>query len=91
MVECQRAERAQALEQIKQGQQREALERQARFRKGIGGEWDFLRGKTRRIKSRNEREARETERRDRAEKDRLIQSQMAQRQRWQARNRLIEE
>jgi hypothetical protein len=91
MVERQRAERAQALEQIKQRQQREVLERQARFRKGLGGVWDFLRGETRRIKSRNEREACESEQRDRAEKDRLIQSQMVQRQQWQARNRLIEE
>ena len=91
MVERQRTERAQALEQIRQRQQREAFERQARFRKGLGGVWDFLRGETRRIKLRNEQEAREAEQRDRAEKDRLIQSQMAQRQQWQARNRLIEE
>ncbi len=91
LVERQRAERAQALERMQERQQQEALERQARLRKGLGGIWDFLRGETGRIKARNEQEAKDAEQRDKAEKDRLIHAQIAQRQQVQARNRLIEE
>lgn len=85
MIERQRSERKQAFDAIKARAQREALERQSRFRKGLGGVWDLLRGENARIKAQNEREALAAVQRDREAKDRLILTQMAQRQQWRAR------
>lgn len=54
----------------------EARQRQARFRTGIKGMWDWARGENRRIRAYNEAEAMEAARRDMAEKDALIFAQL---------------
>ncbi|MEO1658794.1 MAG: hypothetical protein AAFR65_13860 [Pseudomonadota bacterium] len=77
----QRAER-QAFD-TRQEQQRiaEALERQARFRSGLKGLWDRLRGEHARIKKRNEAEAEQAAQRAHEERDALIQQQLQERRR----------
>lgn len=67
----------------RQEQQRvsEALERQARFRSGLKGLWDHLRGEHARIKKRNEAEAEQAAQRARDERDALIQQQLQDRRR----------
>jgi hypothetical protein len=59
----------------------EARERQARFRTGLKGVWDWARGESRRIRERNEEEARAAAQRDRAEIDTLIFRQQDERRR----------
>ncbi|MBR9826681.1 MAG: relaxase/mobilization nuclease domain-containing protein [Alphaproteobacteria bacterium] len=64
--------------------EREALEnklRQSRFRKGLSGLWDRLRGEHRKTANFNAREAERALKRDRDELDRLISHQLAERQR----------
>lgn len=85
LVERQRNERARVLAEMKHRQEQEALERQSRFRRGLGGIWDFLRGETARIKARNEQEALAALQRDREQRDRIIHDQMEQRQQWRTR------
>jgi hypothetical protein len=46
--------------------------RQSRFRAGIKGMWDWVRGENQRIRLRNETEARAAAQRDRTEKDALV-------------------
>ncbi len=53
--------------------------RQARFRKGLGGVWDYLRGEHRRIQQQNEREAGAAEQCDGKERDTLIHSHLTER------------
>ncbi|MEM6413316.1 MAG: relaxase/mobilization nuclease domain-containing protein [Pseudomonadota bacterium] len=53
--------------------------RQSRFRKGIKGLWDVLRGEHRRIQKFNENEAEAYSKRDRLEKDQLIAQHLEQR------------
>jgi len=65
----------------------EAQACQARFRPGLRGLWDILRGESRRIRQQNEREALEALRRDRAEKDGLIFRQLEERRRLDERRR----
>jgi hypothetical protein len=79
LVETQRAERQAFLQKQAQQQQREALARQARFRSGLWGFWDKLRGTNKRIQAENERDATLAKQRDRDEKDRLIAEQLSQR------------
>ncbi|WP_019960652.1 relaxase/mobilization nuclease domain-containing protein [Woodsholea maritima] len=62
-------------------QREEAHLRQARFRPGLRGLWDVLRGESRRIREQNEREAYEAMKRDRQEKDALIFHQLEERRR----------
>jgi hypothetical protein len=81
LVERQRMQRS-ALK--KRHAERQALEnklRQSRFRKGISGLWDRLRGEHQKTASLNAREAQNAAQRDRAELDRLIFHQLAERQR----------
>ena len=59
----------------------EARIRQSRFRTGVKGLWDWVRGENQRIRERNEAEAREAARRDRAEKDALIFAQLEEQRR----------
>jgi hypothetical protein len=59
----------------------EARERQARFRTGLKGIWDRVRGEHRRIRERNEAEAGAAAMRDRAELDALIFAQLEERRR----------
>jgi len=81
LVASQRAEREAFIAQQNKRQQEEALQRQARFRKGLVGVWDFLRGENKRIRLRNEEEAKQATLRDRAQKDQFIQRQLAERRR----------
>ncbi len=59
--------------------QAEALARSKRFRTGIRGAWDWLSGKTRKIKKKNEAEAVEAAARDAAERERMIAAQLSER------------
>ncbi|MCG8695283.1 MAG: relaxase/mobilization nuclease domain-containing protein [Minwuiales bacterium] len=79
LVERQRAERDAFLKAQRERQEQEAVARQARFKKGLGGLWDRLRGEHRRIREHNEREAETAALRDSNEKDNLIFAQLAQR------------
>lgn len=81
LVERQRRQRA-ALK--KRHESREVLEnklRQSRFRTGLAGLWDRLRGEHAKIMRLNSKEAENAARRDRNELDRLIFVQLAERQR----------
>ena len=79
LVERQRTERNHLHKHQQTRQLHETKTRQARFRKGLGGLWDRLRGEHKRIATRNEREAQTALTRDKAERDRLIFKQMGQR------------
>lgn len=59
----------------------EARIRQSRFRTGLKGIWDWARGETERIRSRNEEEAKAAAQRDRSETDQLIFAQLSERRR----------
>ncbi len=59
----------------------EARIRQSRFRSGLKGIWDWVRGETERIRLNNEEEARAAARRDRAERDALIFAQLEEKRR----------
>jgi len=59
----------------------EARMRQARFRTGVKGLWDWVRGENQRIRILNEAEARAAAQRDKAEKDALIFAQLEERRR----------
>ncbi|TRW96281.1 relaxase [Paracoccus sp. M683] len=58
----------------------EALQRAARFRKGIGGAWDWLSGRTRKIRKQNEINANENMKRDAREREVLISKHISQTQ-----------
>lgn len=79
MATRQRDERA----RTRLGQQRRALAearaRQARFRKGLGGLWDRVRGEHRRIREENERLAWEAQQRDQRARDDLIFTHLEER------------
>lgn len=79
LIECQRAERAEALKRIEERQIEEARNRQARFRSGLKGLWDWVRGENARIKRENEANAERALARDASEKEALIQRQREQR------------
>lgn len=57
----------------------ECKARQDRFRRGLLGAWDKLRGEQSRVKLLNEREAYDAYRRDQSERDQLIQKHIDQR------------
>lgn len=84
LVEQQRTERAELQQQQQSRQLNEAQTRQARFRKGLGGIWDRLRGEHMRVTQRNEQDAAQALTRDKAERDKLIFEQMDQRQAFTA-------
>jgi len=79
LVKRQRAERAEALKRIEERQIEEARARQARFRTGLKGLWDWVRGENARIKRENEADAMRAQARDAAAKETLIQRQREQR------------
>ncbi len=87
MIERQRAERANTLKMMTMRQAEEAQQRQARFRKGLKGLWDFVRGETARIKKQNEAEAARCHARDEAEKEALVKHQRGQRRQFAERHR----
>ena len=85
LVERQRAERAEALKRIDERQIKEARMRQARFRTGFKGLWDWVRGENARIKRKNEADAARALSRDTAEKEALVLRQREQRRFFQQR------
>lgn len=87
MIERQRAERANTLKMMAVRQAEEAQQRQARFRRGLKGLWDFVRGETARIKMQNEAEASRCYARDEAEKEALVKHQRDQRRQFAERHR----
>lgn len=96
LIEKQRAERAEALAAIQERQTEEARARQAKFRKGLSGLWDWMRGENRRIARENEAEAARSAERDRLEKEAFIRRQREQRlfiaqRQMQARDRMREQ
>jgi len=80
LVERQRAERTNTLEKQEARSIEEAQARQAKFRHGLKGLWDWMRGENARIKKENEADALRSQDRDASEKSELIQSQRTQRQ-----------
>ena len=79
LVEKQRAERDSALEAINLRQIEEVKARQAKFRSGLSGLWDWMRGENKRIKRENEVDAARALERDKQEREALIQKQRDQR------------
>jgi hypothetical protein len=84
LVERQRVERKAFFDTLESRRIAESKDRQQRFRKGVKGLWDRLRGEHKRIQQRNEKEAIEAYLRDRTAKDKLILSQLEQRQKLDA-------
>lgn len=79
LINRQRAERQQELRAMSQRQIEEARTRQAKFRTGFKGVWDFVRGERARVKRENEAEAAQSLARDTAQKEALIIRQREQR------------
>ncbi|NHK29679.1 relaxase/mobilization nuclease domain-containing protein [Parvularcula flava] len=87
LIAKQRQERAALQEKLEQRRIEEAKARQARFRKGLRGLWDRLRGEHRTITKQNERETLACEKRDRKEKDRLVFAHLSERRALKDRQR----
>ncbi|WP_300029337.1 relaxase [uncultured Roseobacter sp.] len=68
----QQADRKQVREQQEQRRKADAKERHARFRRGLNGLWDRLRGAHNRIRQENEREAWQAHLRDQSQMDDLV-------------------
>ena len=83
LVERQRAARKKLKGNHDQRRTAEARERQARFRRGLKGIWDWLTGEKSKIAKQNEQDAASCETRDRAEVDALIFRQLEER--WRLR------
>jgi MobA/VirD2-like, nuclease domain len=79
LVQRQRTERQTFTEKIKARQNEETKHRQQRFRAGIKGLWDRMRGAHKRIAKENIKEAQVALIRDRTERDNLIFKQLDQR------------
>lgn len=96
LIARQREQRAKQAQMMEERHWTEARERQARFRPGLGGLWDRLRGEHARIKRENEQAALKALQRDRAKRDELILRQIEDRRRLtvkrvQAQMRLAEQ
>ena len=87
LLERQNAERQKLFEGIEDRRIKETQARQERFRTGIAGLWDRLRGEHRRLREENEKEAYDALLRDRREKDELIFSQLEARRDLQDRHK----
>ena len=83
LVQRQGMERKLLYSKIEKRHVEESLIRQARFRTGLKGLWDRLRGEHGRIRKFNEQDAATAQIRDRAEKDALIFKHLEQRQQFQ--------
>ena len=79
LVTQQREQRAHQSKLLEERRWQEARERQARFRPGLGGLWDRLRGEHLRIKLENERAAYAAMIRDRKQTDALILRHISER------------
>lgn len=78
LVTKQRQQRTLQKQMLEARQQGEALKRQAKFRTGVKGAWDKMRGEHKRIQRQNEMDALQALRRDRTAKDELIFRHMEQ-------------
>ena len=87
LISKQRQERAALKEKLEQRRIEEAKARQARFRNGLRGLWDRLRGEHKTITKQNERETLACEKRDSYEKDRLVSVQLSERRALKERQR----
>ncbi|PWE54994.1 hypothetical protein DEM27_16180 [Metarhizobium album] len=83
MVECHRANRKALQASQDERWTQEAIERSARFRKGIRGLWDRVTGKNGKLRDQNAQEAATAAERDAKEKQALIERQLEERQRLQ--------
>ena len=81
----QRRERRALEDKHRKRQIRETKTRQSRFTKGLRGFWDFLTGRTAKLRKDNERDMEYCLLRDTQEKDHLIFGQLKQRQHLQSR------
>jgi hypothetical protein len=79
-IDQQRAMRQTQLQLMETRGVEEARRRQAQFRQGLSGAWDYLRGEHKRIQQQNEREAYTAMTRDRAQKDELVFRHLQERQ-----------
>lgn len=87
LLERQTAERQKLFDGIEERRIKETQARQERFRTGIAGLWDRLRGEHRRLREENEKEAYDALLRDRREKDELIFTQLEARRELQDHHR----
>lgn len=87
LLERQNAERQKLFEGIEERRISDTQARQERFRTGIAGLWDRLRGEHRRLREENEKEAYDALLRDRREKDELIFTQLEARRELQERHK----
>ncbi len=71
-VKAQRAERERLKSKLEERRIFEAEQRQARFRSGLQGLWDRVRGEHRKIKQENERDAWQAQMRDQKQMDDLV-------------------
>lgn len=79
LIEWQRRQRTDFLSNQRQQTQQEAITRNARFRTGIKGVWDRLRGEHKRIRLQNEQEAKLSLEKAQTVKDQFIQKQLSER------------
>jgi hypothetical protein len=79
LIERQRDERTRLKAKLEERQTREALQRQARFRKGLQGLWDRVRGEHGKIRRENEASAWAAHLRDRDQTDEMIFRQIEER------------
>ncbi|UFP94611.1 relaxase/mobilization nuclease domain-containing protein [Gloeobacter morelensis] len=87
LIERQAAERKALFDGIEDRRIKETQARQERFRTGLAGFWDKLRGEHRRLREENEKDAYECLLRDRRQKDDLIFAQLEQRRALQERHK----
>lgn len=79
LIERQTAERQALFDGIEERRIRDTQARQERFRTGLAGFWDKLRGEHRRLREENEKDAYDSLLRDRRQKDDLVFSQLKER------------
>ncbi len=91
MIEHQRLERSTFLATQQQDRQQQAITRQARFRTGLKGLWDRMRGEHKRIRELNEREAKRMQEQAQTRKYQFIQRQLSERQRLNARHKSLQQ
>ncbi|MEZ5896734.1 MAG: relaxase/mobilization nuclease domain-containing protein [Parvularculaceae bacterium] len=87
LIERQAEERQKLFDGIEERCIRETQARQERYRTGLAGFWDKLRGEHRRLREENEKDAYQALLRDRREKDDLIFSQLEARRALQDRHK----
>lgn len=90
LVMRQRTERQALAERQKDRQQEEARIRQSRFRKGLKGVWDLLRGEHYRVTKQNRDEADKAVKRDRLEHERQIERHLEDRRTLKLERRVVE-